>query len=138
MDQLRDFSVQSTNGRRLLRFTAKIVNVGGCAFQVRGERASTSTADMTTVYQRIFNDAGGYRDVLTPATMFYAGDGHTHWHLRNLERYELIRLDNGVKVGTSAKSGFCFFDSERYQRFTAAGVPSSPVYTSSNSCAGRS
>jgi hypothetical protein len=135
MDQLRDFSIQTVNGRRLLRFTAKIVNVGGCAFEVHGQRASTSTADMTTVYQRIFNDAGGYRDVLTPAAMFYAGDGHTHWHLRNLEGYELDRLDNGVKVGTGAKSGFCFFDSERYQRFTAAGVPASPVYTSSNSCA---
>jgi hypothetical protein len=136
MDQLRDFSIQKTSdGRRLLRFTAKIVNVGKCAFEVRGQRSSTSTPDMTTVYQRIFNDGGSYRDVLTPATMFYAGDGHTHWHLRNLEDYELDRLDNGVKVGTGAKRGFCFFDTERYQRYTAPGVPSSPVYTGSNSCA---
>jgi hypothetical protein len=42
--------------------------------------------------------------------MYFAGDGHNHWHLRDLESYELIRLDNGSKVGSGAKEGFCFFD----------------------------
>jgi len=67
-----------------------------------------------TVTQRIYNDAGGYRDVATTAQMFFAGDGHTHWHLLDLESYELIRLDNGRKVGTGAKEGFCFFDNYRF------------------------
>jgi len=34
--------------------------------------------------------------------MYFAGDGHTHWHVRDLETYELIRSDNGSKVGTGA------------------------------------
>jgi hypothetical protein len=67
-----------------------------------------------SVTQRIFDDAGAYRDVPTTAEMYYAGDGHNHWHLRDLESYELIRLDNGVKVGTGAKEGFCFFDNYRF------------------------
>ena len=60
--------------------------------------------------------------------MYFAGDGHNHWHVRDLETEKLIRLDNGAKVGTSAKHGFCFFDNVRY-RLTLAGAPQSARYT---------
>jgi hypothetical protein len=63
-----------------------------------------------TVRQRIYIDAGDYRTRATTARMYFAGDGHTHWHLRDLEEFALERLDNGVLVGTGAKHGFCFFD----------------------------
>jgi hypothetical protein len=59
--------------------------------------------------------------------MFFAGDGHTHWHVRDLESSELIRLDNGSKVGTGAKRGFCFFDNVRH-RLSLPNAPQSPVY----------
>jgi hypothetical protein len=95
-------------GQKQLRFDTIIVNVGADRFEARGSR-STSSAPMT-VTQRIYNDAGGFRDFPTTAQMYFAGDGHTHWHLRDLESYELIRLDNGSKVGAGAKEGFCFFD----------------------------
>jgi hypothetical protein len=62
--------------------------------------------------------------------MYYAGDGHNHWHVRNLQRFTLTRLDNGVKVGTGAKHGFCFFDNYRY------GSTREPYYTAvDGSCA---
>jgi len=99
-------------GQRQLRFDAIIVNKGAGALELYGRRPNTSTA--MTVYQRIFNDAGGYRERTTTAHMYYAGDGHNHWHLRYLERYNLIRLDNGRKVGTQAKEGFCFTDNYRF------------------------
>ena len=99
--------------RKLLRFDSIIVNVGDDSFEAHGSRPDTNTAEMT-VAQRIFDDAGGYRDVATPAKMYYSGDGHEHWHVRDLQQYELIRLDNGVKVGTGAKHGFCFFDNYRF------------------------
>jgi Lysyl oxidase/CARDB len=61
--------------------------------------------------------------VPTTAQMYYAGDGHNHWHLKDLESYTLTRLDNGVKVGTGAKEGFCFFDNYRF------GSTADPFYT---------
>jgi hypothetical protein len=59
--------------------------------------------------QRVFDDAGGFRDIPTMTTMVFGGDGHNHWHLRDLERSDVIRLDNGTKAGTGAKRGFCFW-----------------------------
>jgi hypothetical protein len=88
-------------------------------FQIHGSRPNTST-DME-VTQRIFNDQGGYSDRPTTAQMYFAGDGHTHWYVRDLETYELLRLDNGSKVGTGAKHGFCFFDNEHFGSTEAAG-----------------
>ncbi len=113
MAKLTNIQIQNTNGQRQLRFDARVVNVGAGAFEAHGSRPSTSTPTMS-VTQRIFDDAGGYRDVPTAAQMYYAGDGHYHWHLKNLESYTLTRLDNGVKVGTGAKEGFCFFDNYRF------------------------
>ena len=114
MARLQNLQIQSTaDGRKLLRFDSIIVNVGDGRFEVRGSRPDTNTPEMT-VKQRIYNDAGGYRTRATTAKMYFDGvngeHGHNHWHLRDLQRYALIRLDNGVKVGTGAKHGFCFFD----------------------------
>jgi Lysyl oxidase len=113
MARVQDLAIQNTSdGRKLLRFDSIVVNVGAGAFEVRGRRPDT-TSEMT-VRQRIYNDAGGYRMRSTTAQMYFAGDGHTHWHLRDLEEYTLERLDNGALVGTGAKHGFCFYDNYRF------------------------
>jgi hypothetical protein len=103
-----DFRDCTYVGQKQLRFDTLIVNVGAGRFEARGKHSTSS--DPMTVTQRIYNDAGGYRDLPTTAQMYFAGDGHNHWHLRDLESYELIRLDNGSKVGAGAKEGICFFD----------------------------
>jgi hypothetical protein len=122
MARLADFKIDKTfDGRRLLRYTTVIVNVGSGRFEVRGQRASTAESEMS-VSQRVYNDTGGFRDLFTPARMFFAGDGHSHWHVRDLESSDLVRLDNGSKVGTGAKRGFCFYDNYRY------GSSSAPFY----------
>jgi hypothetical protein len=54
--------------------------------------------------------AGSSREISTQAVMFWAGDGHEYGHVRDVEAYELTRLDNGRRVGTGAKHGFCYFD----------------------------
>jgi hypothetical protein len=128
MAQLRDLNIDTTTipGRRLLRFTTVIVNVAAGPFETIGSRPDTSTTQMA-VRQRIVNDAGSFREVSTPAVMFWAGDGHEHWHVRDVEAYELIRLDNGRRVGTGAKHGFCYFDNTPY-RLWLPGAPSSSVY----------
>jgi uncharacterized repeat protein (TIGR01451 family) len=124
---LRDIRIENSGGRRLLRFTTVIANQGAGAFEVRGRRASTSEAEMSTV-QRIYSDTGGYRETSTPARMFWAGDGHNHWHVRDLETTVLLRISDGIQVGAIAKRGYCFYDNYRF-RLTLPGAPQSPWYT---------
>ncbi len=127
----RSLKIENTSdGRKLLRFASVIVNVGAGPFEVHGERAAG--ASTMTTSQRIFDDAGGYRDVPTAAIMYFAGDGHSHWHVQDLEDFELQRLDNGTKVGTFAKHGFCFFDNYLY------GSSDPAFYTRSSGSCGRS
>jgi hypothetical protein len=116
----------SSPGRRLLRFTTVIVNVGVGAFELTGQRPDSTTSTMT-VTQRIYNASGGFRDLATSASMSYAGDGHNHWHVRDLESYTLYRKSDGAKVGTGAKHGFCFSDNVAY-RLTLPGAPASARY----------
>ena len=75
-----------------------------------------------TISQRIYSDTGGFRDVAVPATAFFSGDGHSHWHVRDLENGTLKRVDNGNQVGALAKHGFCFFDTSDY-RLSLPGAP---------------
>ena len=129
MAQIDDITIRTVGGRRLLAFSTTIVNVGAGPFELHGRRSSTSEENMTVVIQRIFDASGNWRDETTDAVMEYGGDGHDHWHVHDLQRMELIRLDNGVKVGTGAKRGFCFWDNAAY-RLSLPGAPSSPVYGS--------
>ena len=128
MARLQDFSIDTTTIPRheLLRFTTVIVNIGPGPFETIGSRPNTSTPELA-VTQRIFDGAGSSRQISTPAVMFWAGDGHDHWHVRDAEAYELLRLDNGRQVGTGAKEGFCYNDNTTY-RPELSGAPSSPVY----------
>ena len=81
--------------------------------EVRAKRDSTSDTTWDVV-QRLYNSetaTDSYTDVSTPEVqVVYGGDGHVHWHTYDIAKYELDRSDNGVKVGTGAKRGFCFFD----------------------------
>jgi hypothetical protein len=130
MAPLSDFKVDRLgDGRRVLRYSTTIVNVGSGAFELGGQRSATGETQIPVV-QRVYGDDGTRRDVSTTAVMVYGGDGHNHWHVRDLESSELVRLDNGAKVGTGAKRGFCFWDITAY-RLTLPGAPRSAAYGSS-------
>jgi lysyl oxidase len=118
MAPLTDLGIDTTTlpGRRLLRFTTVIVNVGRGPFETIGSRPGTGTPEMT-VRQRIYDDAGGARDVATPTVMFFAGDGHDQWHVRDAEGHELRR----------AKHGFCYYDNTPY-RLALPGAPLWSIY----------
>lgn len=137
MGQLRDFSVEtSAAGRRQLRFTAQIVNVGYGPFEVVATRTTTAAFNPAReecgrpyysapyrIQQRIYSTGGGFRNQYTPFTLCWGGDGHGHWHMRYLQRYELLRADGKwMQPARSVKSGFCFFDNARYQ----TGLPEAP------------
>lgn len=134
MARLKDFSIDTTTipGHKLLRYTARMVNVGAGPLELHGSRANTSTTDMT-VTQRVYTSTGGFVDESTPLVMFYAGDGHNHWHTKDMEGGVLARLDNGKVVGTLAKEGFCFFDNMQYM-LTLPGAPQSATYVEPPSC----
>lgn len=128
MAPLRDFTIErAADGRRLLRYTATVVNIGQGRFQVRGARASTGASEMAVV-QQIHDHTGAVRNVATPARMYFAGDGHSHWHVRDLEDSVLERRENRSKVGSGAKHGFCFYDNVAF-RMSLPGAPPSPGYT---------
>jgi lysyl oxidase len=114
------------SGHRLLRYTATIVNVGAGPFETTGTRASTNESTMPLT-QNIYQSDGSIVILPTNDTMYFAGDGHNHWHVTDLEGGELTREDNGVMVGTSAKHGFHAADSSAWD-LTLPGAPQTKVY----------
>ena len=130
MAPLRDFSIERSGGARLLRFTTEIVNVGSGPFALTGRRSSTAFGVMS-VRQVLTNDNGSTAAYRTQAVMEYSGDGHDHWHVRDLERYTLQRVGSSREVGRGAKVGFCFWDSDRYRALP--GSPVAPVFVSCGS-----
>jgi hypothetical protein len=111
MAPLSDFRIRWVNGRKLLRFTAMMVNVGEGHFELRGSRAST--ADPMVMNQVIFETSSRSspvaRQIATKAVAKYSGDGHDHWHVQEMMRYDLW---GGGQRMRGAKVGFCFLDSD--------------------------
>jgi hypothetical protein len=125
MAKLQHLSTDYDGSRRLLRFTAIIVNVGAGPIEVRSKRTSTSSP--WTSQQVIYNDAGGSRTVDTPSVeLVYGGDGHNHWHVKDLERYRLVPTGGGTERAGN-KAGFCFFDNYQY-KLSLPGAPQTVKY----------
>lgn len=131
MARLTDLQIDKPgDGRTLLRFSATIVNVGQGPFELFATRSSGSSF---SVVQRAYGSDGSVSNATPGVQLSWGGDGHNHFHVNNLETYELLRLDNGVKVGTGAKAGFCFYDTTFYRALP--GSPSSSVYHPGTACA---
>lgn len=102
----------SSSGRRLLRLTTTIANVGAGPFALRASRPTTGATTMR-VQQRIWRSDGTTRYIDTTGTARYAGDGHSHWHIRRVATYEIV--DAHLRpIRRDAKIGFCFFDTGVY------------------------
>lgn len=111
----KDFSIQSRpRGVRWLRFDSVIVNVGPGVFEAEG-RGPVVGDTIGDVVQLVETATGGRTEVATPATMFFAGDGHNHWHVRELQEFTIARVGQpGDVLKRGAKTGFCFWDNYRY------------------------
>jgi hypothetical protein len=111
-----DFKIQITStGRRLLRFSTVIVNIGKGPFQLYGydEDGVASKGDTLRVRQQILQSDGTWRERNTTATMAWAADGHDHFHVADLQRFKLQNLRADTLL-TTTKTGFCFLDSYPY------------------------
>jgi hypothetical protein len=87
MAKLTDFRIVYSNGRRLLRFSSTIVNLGRGPLEIRANRASRNSP--WNIDQVIFT-TGGTRRVDTSAAMRYGGDGHGHWHVSRMVDVDLV------------------------------------------------
>ena len=105
----------SSTGRRLLRFTTVVVNIGAGPFQLYGydEDGVAAIGDSLLVRQQILQSDGTFRVRNTSAKMAWGGDGHNHFHILDLQRIKIQNL-NAVTLRNSAKTGFCFLDSYLY------------------------
>ena len=105
MARLSDFRIETTaSGAKRLRYTAIIVNVGQGQFRLEGQRASTTSPFV--VNQRIYDSAGVSTTVPTSAAMYFAGDGHAHWHVRDLETGFLVRPSDNAKLRAVSSTVF--------------------------------
>jgi hypothetical protein len=119
----------SSSGRRLLRFSTVVVNIGEGPFQLYGYDADDGVAaigDTLHVRQQILQSDGTYRERNTAATMRWAADGHNHWHILDVQWFRLQDL-RGTTLLKTAKTGFCFLDSYAY------GSKAKSRYNSDNS-----
>lgn len=100
-----------SGGVRLLRFSTSIVNLGPGRFDVIGSDPDpTDSTKLTRVTQRL-QQGSGWVSQPTTATMFYAGDGHDHWHVFGLQDFRLaFQATPNDRIATGAKNGFCFWD----------------------------
>jgi hypothetical protein len=104
-----------TSGQKRLRFTSLVVNLGPGPFQLYGydEDGQAVIGDGLLVRQQIRQSDGTFFERETGATMFWAGDGHNHFHVRDLQLIKIEKLD-GTELKRAKKVGFCFLDSYRY------------------------
>lgn len=112
MARLADLQLETgDDGERRLRFTAVIVNVGAGPMEVIGINRD---GEIESVVQRIHQPGGATpREVPTDAQFYFAGDGHRHWHIRDMQAYRLERQGGG-EAGVNEKHGFCLWDNERF------------------------
>lgn len=127
MGPIEDIAVGTTeSGQQRLRFAAEIVNVGQGPFLLRAQRPWIGGQDWT-VEQWVQERGGGYSSAVTRAGLVYGGDGHNHWHVKQVEVHQLETPD-GTVVGRQVKQGFCFFDTDAYGT-GLAGVPDHPTWS---------
>jgi hypothetical protein len=120
------------DGTRSIRFGVMIVNQGEGDFLLRARR-SNAVSDDWQVTQRI-SDVGGYTEKQSAATLVMGGDGHDHWHIKEVESHA-IEAPDGTVLGRVIKSGFCFFDTNAV-RPELPGAPAAKVYQA-RGCGGR-
>ena len=127
MAKPNEFHLTSEGGRRLLRFSARIINTGDGPIIITGRRDPGSLR--MRLAQRILQSDGSTRRQASTGFGRWGGDGHSHWHVQKFERYDIIPLDRGAGPDRvrGSKVGFCFLDTNAWDR-SLPGAPQNPVF----------
>jgi hypothetical protein len=102
----------SASGHKHLRFGTIVYNVGDGAMEVRARDRDGDV--MRRVVQWIYRDDDTGRGILkSDAKVFYAGDGHDHWHIAKFNKVTVTPLPGTPGDGPRRlrKIGFCLVDS---------------------------
>ena len=132
---LGQFSIVNTGGKKLLKFPGVTFNIGTGPLEVNATRSSSTSEDWVGK-QTVYMSDGSKKILPTTLEFYYAGDGHTHFHMRDFDSYELFD-PSGSKLRDGEKHGFCFEDNTGYRDWRnrgTNGAPPSPVYTHAGSC----
>ncbi len=133
MGPIEDIAIATTSiGTEHLRFGATIVNIGDGELIVRARRQWLGSEDWA-VEQWIKEKSGGYSSRPTGGSLIYGGDGHNHWHVKQVEVHQIETVDGEI-LGKLVKQGFCFFDTDGY-RLALADAPREQHW-GSRGCAG--
>jgi hypothetical protein len=125
-------------GMQLLRFTTIVMNTGTGPFHVKGVAAPQPDQDgdkYMTTRQKLYTTSSVTSDLAqchmhaTPARAQFRGDGHDHWHVERMQRFQLLSKHGDV-LGLGYKTGFCYFDGLK-KRPDLPGHPSSARFPSS-------
>jgi hypothetical protein len=104
--------IRTASGTLQLRLSSTLINVGSGPMVVRAVRESVK--DRFTVAQRIHTLDGRRPFRTLPVGTKYAGDGHSHWHIKDVVQYTLTPLDDEDERARRAnKIGFCIYDNVR-------------------------
>ncbi|MBA2255553.1 MAG: hypothetical protein H0W07_10620 [Chloroflexi bacterium] len=124
-------------GAQYLRFTTIVMNIGAGPFAVKGTKDLNDAARMTTK-QKLFRTAqpgtgpANCQLADSPAVARWGGDGHSHWHIQRMQRFDLYGFDGTGNIvdldRPGYKVGFCFFDGLR-MRPTLPGYSSEPRFS---------
>jgi hypothetical protein len=122
----RDLDVRTSGGRHRLWFTSAADNLGLGPFIVNGRRPGPGRAMKAN--QRVRRLNGRLRTYPEIGIWRYnASSDHSHWHLRDFQRYELTR-PNGSVIVRDRKSGFCIGDRYGVASGQVDGRIRRPVY----------
>ena len=107
------------HGRRVFRigFASSVVNGGKGTFLIDARRRSSRSRYLVADQIVVLTD-GKLRRHRRVGRMYYESNAdHEHFHLRDLERYRLLRSPSGRLVGHDHKTGFCPVEDYRVRRY---------------------
>ena len=93
MELPTNLTLERASGHYWLRFSAMIANLGDGPLEVRSTRRCPDCTHMR-VSQAILQSDGTFKVRATRTRQRYDdSDGHHHWHVMGMERYELFPMD---------------------------------------------
>ena len=104
-EQLR-LDTTEISGRTLMRFSTELANGGDGPLEIWG---GSTTGNSQQVFQRIYQEGGGHRDVLAGEFIYHPEHGHIHFEA--FATYDLQLLGaNGAVIASGGKTSFCLIN----------------------------